>query len=245
MCPLTEIKMTRPLPSDAEIASLVNGIYAYPGYAPVAWDYLHISSTLSGVTYGIKRFDDVVCVIFRGSVTMSDWIHDLIAIPFRDSPLGFVHPGFYDGIPAAWADIKARLSANDRVIVAGHSLGAARAALLAGQMTIDGRPPARRVCFGEPRPGFRKLSDILRNVPSASYRNSDGVSHDIITDVPAPVGAMNYMHPCPLTDVCERPAQAQIEDDVLFAWHNMGLYLTALQKRATLHHSTKETRHAG
>lgn len=242
------------LPSDAAIAALCNGIYDYPGYAPVVWDHLELPEQDNGICWGVKQFGGVDVIVLRGSTTQQDWIRDFAALadPFTGAEsaflkvlafkisgapsdhafLGPVHPGFLAGMEDAWAAMKPLIGS--RVIVSGHSLGAGRAAILTGLMVHDGRPPLARVVFGEPRPGFPPLAKLISSVTARSYRNGNGVLYDLVTDVPMPIGPEDYVHPCPLTDVCEEPGPKWTEQWGVFAWHAMPLYLRAAEKREGL-----------
>ena len=218
--------------TDAAIAALTNGIYAYPGDAPILWDHLEKPAQDDGICFGIKRLGEVDVIVLRGSTTPEDWRRDFdcFANPCDHSFLGPVHPGFLAGMEDAWKVMRPMLGPN--VIVTGHSLGAGRAAILTGLMLRDDGElkPMARVVFGEPRPGFSHLGKILSGVPARSYRNRDGIFHDLITDVPFKIGFEQYRHPCQLTDVCQPPNLPLIEQWGPFAWHSMPLYLQALQK---------------
>lgn len=98
------------------------------------------------------------------------------------------------------------------LVVAGHSLGAARAlifaALLAAALSPQpARPPDAVVVFGSPRPGFELLADLLAPVPIRAYRNDDAHGHDLMTDVPVHIPDLApYVHPRqPLIDVTAAP----------------------------------------
>ncbi|QXX74217.1 hypothetical protein [Methylovirgula sp. HY1] len=245
------------IPSDAEIAALVIGLYAYPGYAPVAWDHLEQPEQDDGICWSLKRVGQIDVVVLRGSMTPQDWFRDLDAladpfpsklhriedwlhyvgfaldaIPTRHAFLGPVHPGFLAGMEDAWAAMLPMLGAN--VVVAGHSLGAARSAILTGLMVHDGHPPLACVSFGQPRPGFPALAELIAGVPQRSYQNgtTDRVLVDMITEVPLAIGAEDYVHPRPLIPVCEPPSTASITARGIFAWHGMALYLRAVERLA-------------
>jgi hypothetical protein len=92
---------------------------------------------------------------------------------------------------------------------------------------LDGKPPVRRLCFGEPRPGFPQAAGIIANVRSRSYRNANGRAHDLVTDVPFTTWIADYVHPRPLAPICAPPSDADVQRDILFAWHAMRLYASA------------------
>jgi hypothetical protein len=208
--------------SERDIANLCRDIY--PGGAPAsAWDLLEIPA--AGVAFGLKDFGNAVAVIFRGSTTIEDWLRDAEAVadPFEHAELGPVHPGFFAGLPELWARLKPRLN-NKPCIVAGHSLGAARASLFTGLMIVDKQPPVRRICFGEPRPSFPKAAQIIATVRGRSYFNSNGRGHDVVTDVPFTTFIEDYVHATPLVPVTAPPTDADVLELLIFAWHPMRLY---------------------
>lgn len=210
--------------TDHDIADLCLGIY--DGEPPVQWDQLELPA--DGISFGIKDLGAAVALIFRGSITIDDWLRDAEAVadPFVQEGLGPVHPGFFAGLPELWARLKPTLIKKP-CIVAGHSLGAGRASLFTGLMVLDGHPPLRRVCFGEPRPGFPKSAGIVATVSGRSYRNGNGRAHDLVTDVPFTTWIEDYVHPTPLAPVCAPPSDADVQQDALFAWHSMTLYASA------------------
>jgi hypothetical protein len=209
--------------SERDIANMCLNIY--PGGAPPAggWDLIEIPPT--GIAFGLKDFGDTVAVIFRGSTTIDDFVRDAEAVadPFEHAGLGPVHPGFFAGLPELWARLKPRLN-NRKCIVAGHSLGAARASLFTGLMILDKQPPVRRLCFGEPRPGFPKSAQIIATVRGRSYFNSNGRAHDLVPDVPFTTFIEDYVHPTPLVPVTAPPTDADVLEYLIFAWHPMRLY---------------------
>jgi hypothetical protein len=238
------------LPSDAEIAALCNGIYDYPGFAPVVWDHLELPEQDGGICWALKRLGAVDVIVLRGSTTPGDWLRDFDAVadPFIHSDLGPVHPGFLAGMEKAWqamqplcgsfaGDLSQQRDRN--VIVTGHSLGAGRAAILTGLMVHAAKShqavaPLARVVFGEPRPGFPQLARLIGSVSARSYRNSNGSAYDLVTDVPIALGLEDYVHPCSLSDVCEAPGPNWTKQWGPFAWHAMPLYLAALEKQEGL-----------
>lgn len=93
------------------------------------------------------------------------------------------------------------------LIICGHSLGAARALILSKLLTLDGRAPIARICFGEPRSGFVRLGEILAPIKQQrSYRNRNATDHDQITDLPFSLPPLfAYQHPTELTDLTVAP----------------------------------------
>ena len=223
--------------TDHDIAVLCNAIYAQPDGPQVKWDYRDDGKGQDGVCWAVKLVEDHAVVVFRGSKTVQDWALDFEAFPkraFHHDELGPVHAGFYSGLDtvvrelvALYPDAGLRMP----LIVAGHSLGAARATLLCGLMILIGRTPVARVVFGEPRSGFAQLQDILRPIlRQVSYCNGHGShDHDIVTNVPFRVPPLwNYIHAVDLTIVDAPPPKDIADLFGILSRHHMGLYVQAL-----------------
>jgi hypothetical protein len=208
-------------PSDAAIVALCAEIYQ-PTAPTGVFDH-YDAGTDNGVVWAIKRFNGFDVVVFRGSITLQDWLRDLsaLAIPSR---IGHVHAGFYAGMEHVWAELKPMLS--QPAIITGHSLGAARADVLTALMTVDGAPPAARVVFGEPKPGLLDFADLITGIPGRSYRNGDSTHHDLVTDVPFSFPPEEYVHPTPIIPItAEPPANDRWG---AFSFHHVELYQAAL-----------------
>jgi hypothetical protein len=72
-----------------------------------------------------------------------------------------------------------------RLLLTGHSLGAALATLAASVI-----PPAGLYTFGSPRVGDQAFADSLRNVVHERYVDCC----DLVTNVPLPVPLLHYVH---------------------------------------------------
>lgn len=209
-------------PSDAALASLCRGIYL-----PTALlDFDHFDAGGDdGICWGIKKLPGFDVVVFRGSVTHLDWERDTRALS-QLTRVGHVHSGFWVGMEHVWSELRPLVM--QPVIVTGHSLGAARAAVLTALMVADGVPPVARVVFGEPKPGLLDLAKIVATVPGRSYRNGNGLYHDLVTDVPFSMPPLQYMHPTPIIPVRADPTGPLFERLGAFAFHHIELYETAL-----------------
>jgi hypothetical protein len=211
------------IPTDALIASYCNAIYS-PTAVIGDWDRFDAGLD-DGVCLAVKKLPGFDLVVFRGSITAQDWIADFNALPIP-SRIGHVHAGFFAGMEQAWAELRPLLM--QPVIVSGHSLGAARAAVLCALMVKDGAAPAARVVFGEPKPGLIDLATLIKDVPARSYRNGDTLHHDLVTDVPFSLPPFEYVHPTPIVPVCAEPTGDLFQRYGAFAYHHMPLYQAAL-----------------
>ena len=217
--------MTNIMPSDAAIVALCAEIYRP---SAIAGSFDHYDAGMDdGICWALKRLDGFDVVIFRGSVTLWDWLRDFRALA-TPSRIGHVHNGFHAGMEHMWADLKPLLS--QPTIVAGHSLGAARADVLAALMTVDGVPPVARVVFGEPKPGLLDFARLIAGIAGRSYRNGDSTHHDLVTDVPFSFPPEQYVHPTPTIPVCAQPNTDLFGRLGAFAYHHIELYEIALTR---------------
>jgi lipase (class 3) len=220
------------MPPDKDVADLCVGIYAYPGLPAATWDRFDDGKDSDQICWGVKIVDDCDVLVFRGSTTFEDWRRDfnVWADPSVHSKIGPVHPGFLDGLDQVLQEYQEfRGNPGRKLVVAGHSLGAGRASILCGLAIVAGIVPAGRVVFGEPRPGFPALAQLLSSIPdSRSYRNGkfNSFEHDLVTDVPVRIGPLQYVHPTRLIEVSALPPP----DDEwgVFSYHHMQLYARAL-----------------
>jgi Lipase (class 3) len=216
--------------SHSALADLCVGLYAYDG-KKIEWDHYDDGANSDGVCWALADRGDYAVVVLRGSTTREDWRRDFDAWadPFHHDDLGPVHPGFLSGMRTVQREI-VELAPAKPLVITGHSLGAARASILSALLTFEGRQILARVVFGEPRPGFAQLAYILSMTTGASYRNTGGARHDLITDVPFSFPPEEYVHPTPLIDVSEIPDKGISDSWGIFALHHMPLYAAALQK---------------
>ncbi|WP_024517089.1 lipase family protein [Bradyrhizobium sp. Tv2a-2] len=213
-------------PTAGDLVKLCAQIYQ-PNAAVSGFDYFDAGMD-DGVCWAIKRLDGCDVVVFRGSVTMQDWARDILALALP-SRIGHVHTGFYAGMEHMWSDCQKMVT--QPVAVTGHSLGAARADVMAAMMSTDGQDPVLRVVFGEPKPGLIDFTSRIARIPGGSYRNGDGFHHDLITDVPFSFPPEEYVRPTPIIRVCAAPPA----DDRwgAFSWHHIELYEAAIAAAET------------
>ena len=99
-------------------------------------------------------YPDFTAIIFPGSVTPLDWARDFLALDFHPeiehADLGVVPLGFWLGLETVLAQILAEVG-DKPLVLAGHSLGGARALLAAGLLAAQNRPPAHVAAFAPPK----------------------------------------------------------------------------------------------
>lgn len=210
--------------TNIDCVNLCAAIYAG---VPTDWDHYDPGDAGDRVCWGIKRIGNEAAVVFRGSITLIDWLRDLMAVanPFSHDDIGPVHPGFLSGMRTVQRELGGLIDKKTPLTITGHSLGAGRAGILAGLMVTDGWTPAARIVFGEPKPGFMQLADILRAVPiNRSYRNGGDLHHDLVTDVPFSAPPEEFVHPTPVIPLCAEPTGDWFSRMGVFAWHHVQLY---------------------
>jgi hypothetical protein len=215
-------------------------------YAPVDPGVFVQAVQVDGVTAGVARIGCNTVIAFAGSENARDWLRDFRAVPWRHPQLGTLHAGFWDGMQDTYAALQPVLQRatpvdgpvqgatsqcglghgmkmQDELIITGHSLGCAHAAILAGLCAVDAIAVTQLTLFAPPRPSYRALRDIVtQHVPHiAAYRNG----RDPVPEVPL---ALPLLEPwsdiAPLTPLDAAPEDA----DDIFAWHAIDLYVAAL-----------------
>ena len=140
--------------TDYELCLLEAATYD-PG---TSWDTRWTTGGVYVYHRNVRGYD---VIAFRGSDNMEDWLRDLKGWPKYHPKLGFCHAGFLEDMDLVAQEVLLLLQPASKVVVIGHSLGAARALILAALMTVSGLKPDYVVVWGEPRPGFSKLKNIL------------------------------------------------------------------------------------
>lgn len=118
-----------------------------------------------------QKIDDVDILVFRGSIDTIDWIRDGEGWPTFDKQLGFVHNGFLSHMRDVLKEVDPGTSNN--VVITGHSLGGARARVMAALMAVNHIPVKQLTVFGSPKPAFANLRRIIEKsgMIHTSYRN--------------------------------------------------------------------------
>jgi len=169
--------------------------------------------TKDDVVVGHIRIGDVDVLVLRGSVTAIDWMRDCEAWPGKHPQLGYVHSGFMSGMDDVFAETRAVVGTN--LVITGHSLGGARARLLAALYVANNLPVQQVTVFGSPRPGFLQVSTLIRRVPiHTSYRNRNDPVPLVPTIFP------EWQHPEPWIQV-----DSPLADDVLEGAHGHAIHL--------------------
>jgi hypothetical protein len=160
------------------------------------WDFLWRGPSDDDLTVCVLRIGGLTAIVFPGTTDVQGWLRDFEAVdatPHDHPQLGPVHVGFWAGMDQAYQILDQQRFLDGPLLVAGHSLGAARAILFSGLLTAAGKPPLAIVTCGEPRAGMAALVRLLEPVPIRSYRNRE----DPVWAVPFHLPLFGYDHPRP------------------------------------------------
>lgn len=148
---------------------------------------------INGVSINLTRIDCDYVLVLRGSLTAEDWIRCLDTTPVFHEKLGWCHAGFISGLNDVFKAVQ-NCTGGEPVSFTGHSLGGARARLLAGLFIVNGLPVKNLVTFGSPKPAFNTLKEIIdnSNIYHVSFRNNE----DIVPTLPETLPPVfDYVHP--------------------------------------------------
>ena len=129
-------------------------------------------------------------VAFRGTQSIWDWINDLdaIAIAYRAvAGSGHVHMGFqlvYEHVRQSVAKLLATCTGVQRILVTGHSLGAAVAILSGFELAKTTGIATELYTLAGPRTGAPDFSGAYRGVVPICYRVVNFM--DVVPQVPLP-----------------------------------------------------------
>eukprot|EP01116_Phalansterium_solitarium_P019628 TRINITY_DN5563_c0_g1_i2.p1 TRINITY_DN5563_c0_g1~~TRINITY_DN5563_c0_g1_i2.p1 ORF type:complete len:299 (-),score=65.94 TRINITY_DN5563_c0_g1_i2:85-981(-) len=135
-----------------------------------------------------------IVVSFRGSRTISNWVHDFEfwRIPYPDEPGVWVHRGFWHAytnveaaVVAAVVDLRSQFPSK-QIVVTGHSLGAALSTLCAVDLTRRQLGDVRLWNYGSPRlgnPAFAAYANKILLAPRRVVNEADIVPHLIPQDI--------------------------------------------------------------
>ncbi len=188
-----------------------------------ATDWLHYLE-IDGVIVGHAKDGDTDILVLRGSATAEDWLRDGNAIPAWHPDLGMVHTGFIVGMDAVFAQVQSLVG--PKVAITGHSLGGARARILAAMFAYKKLPVEMLCVFGSPKPAFMNLARIISKsgMVHLSYRNRNDVVPTLPLTLPL---LLDYEHTEQWTSVNAAPALDCLEP---LRDHSSVLYVQALSQ---------------
>jgi hypothetical protein len=157
-----------------------------------SWTELHPETSTNPIHWGYINHSDARVVVFRGSLAFLDWLSDAEAL-LEPTPLGQLAVGFYKDLQPI---VDHLIGLPDLpTYIAGHSLGAARAANLSGLLALAGHKPAGRVTWGMPGLGLHLNQSAYALPESATYITEGGL--DFFTPIvdPVTIVPLGYEHP--------------------------------------------------
>ncbi len=162
--------------------------------------------------------DELIVLAFRGteSNNLRDWMTDA-KILFVHGCGGQVHQGFAEAIKDVWSDLITQLaqfrSNQQRLLITGHSLGAALATLAAAKLHEVNQSVDGLYTFGSPRVGDKKFVDCFDAAFShKAFRFVN--NNDVVTRVAARLMGYSHVGRCLYFD-----AKGKLQDDILFWEH--------------------------
>lgn len=142
----------------------------------------------------VARTADTVFVIFEGTdpLLIANWVSDFRFVPNKHG----IHQGFGEALNSVWDDLKLALDQAkpiSRLVVTGHSLGAALATLFAHRASAGlGIVPEAIYAFGMPRVGTPAFAAAYnKRLGDRTYRLVHG--HDIVPTVPPTALGFNHV----------------------------------------------------
>lgn len=150
----------------------------------------------SGVDVCLLDSDNTLYLAIRGTEGLHDLLRDLRGFGVRqhDTLPGEVHSGFLADVVMIYRAFEHVLRSDKRVIVCGHSMGAAEAIELAALCEAQGCPVGGVVALCAPRSGKAAHARNIEKVLGDRILRFT-VSRDIVPMVPP--GILGWRHTCP------------------------------------------------
>jgi hypothetical protein len=205
-----------PTPADFKLSSLSSPVFNWPAalslalasqlaYNPEAevesqlqaWGFQNCDFVEQDAAQGfVASCSDLVLVCFRGTESTADWLSNLKVIPKAVNELGSsVHAGFWEQFEALRPQLERLISPHRQLplLVTGHSLGGAIAALAAASWAASSNLRALYT-YGQPAVARDRALDQLAEALGGHYHRLVNDS-DIVQRVPPGYGhAGNLLH---------------------------------------------------
>jgi len=162
------------------------GLFQHPGTDGQGFAAFDSGSGVALIAFRGTQPDRVGDLLSDANVRLKPW---RLGADGRDVDAGGVHAGFANTALGLWEDVKEWLAAiqgRRKLIICGHSLGAAIATLLA--------VPARAnllVTIGSPRVGNKAFVDAVASAVDQVHRYVDCC--DVVTSLPPPLGVFEHV----------------------------------------------------
>jgi Lipase (class 3) len=155
---------------DPEGQATSQEVLAADGFSIAAW--VDLQTIFKDVCAFVASSANYNLLVFRGTKVPQDWLEDLYCTParfdwiFESAPaIGEIHAGFGHTLADGLDRIISGLAPRDQtkpLLVTGHSLGGALAALVGACFAVMGagiRPVSAIYTFGQPRIGLHNFCD--------------------------------------------------------------------------------------
>lgn len=153
--------------------------------------------------------DGGTAVAFRGTANVQGWLRDLDVLPKSHPLLGYCHRGFLAGGVRLWQHLE---PPEGRIVLTGHSLGGALAAIVGALRIASGVRVDELVTFGAPRPGYEQLRRHFLAVNVRQYVRGG----DPVTRVPLDLITFPYKHiASQLTQVGKAAKEPWLDHDII------------------------------
>ena len=192
-------------PADFRLSSLSNPVFNWPAalslalasqlaYNPEAeverqlqaWGFQNCDFVKQNAAQGfVASSSDLVLVCFRGTESTADWLSNLKVIPKAVNELGSsVHAGFWEQFEALRPQLESLMSPHNQLplLVTGHSLGGAVAALAAASWAAS-RNLQALYTYGQPAVARDRALDQLADALGGRYHRLVNNS-DVVPRVP-------------------------------------------------------------
>ena len=224
-----------------------NGTDAKPEFKTLGFK-THRFLDKDGAQVHLCNNDDTALIACRGTEPkeLNDLIADLNTIPKRHGP-GFVHSGFRGEARKIWNSVHtfAKKHKDKKIIVCGHSLGAAMATYIAQELRWHDIKNVTLYTFGSPKLGNSSYVDAM-DVPHWRFVNNN----DVVCKVPPSLigfrhhGELKYINY--YGNIRKVTRWQRIKDQLRGRWralrkfqlfdgafdHSMDLYLNKTEKAA-------------
>jgi hypothetical protein len=201
-------------------------------YNPITPQTFTRTWQVGGISFGYCAQDGVAAFNFAGSEVGEDWLRNFTAIKYEHPVLGTLHLGFWEGMQDLFDAVQGELVTGNKIVVTGHSLGAAHAQIFSGLCAAAGIEMELVVLFAPPRAGMSTLKNLVQSkiVEKHAYRNLQ----DPVPEVPVYIPIFeSWQDMIQLEAMAEPPAEEPGIVGVLgkvFREHSMDLYLRGAEK---------------
>jgi triacylglycerol lipase len=186
---------------------------------PAPWKLV---ATLQPDNFGfVATSGNVTAIAFRGTETHGEWLDDFDGLAVRNAfGSGMVHQGFLDVYRSIHPGILAGLAQTDshnRLVITGHSLGAALATLCTSDSPLIAGRDSLTYTWAGPRGGWRDYADWFAKQGRWLFRIVN--EWDVVPRVPSAVNGYEHVG----TEVLIDGGRPALNDDFLKTAHNLEL----------------------